>query len=119
MQIKGTVIVAFIAMSAAATGCVSVSEVTKVGKDTYMVGADVRGGMTSDTEVKMLSLNRANEYCEKMGKVMVADSSTSRGVRGWTPQTSEVTFFCVDENDPANQRLKNRRPPDTIVEIRK
>ncbi|MCH8620548.1 hypothetical protein [Undibacterium sp. TS12] len=76
-------------------GCQSVSPVTPVGKDTYMVGANSRGGFTSDAEVTALSLKRATEWCEGLGKQMELVNSTNSGTQGWTPQQSQVTFRCV------------------------
>jgi hypothetical protein len=79
----------------AVAGCVSTSEVVPVGKDTYMVGTQVQGGMESWTEIKARSIKSANDYCDKRGQTMTlqGDVKTS-GVRGWTPQNAEVTFKC-------------------------
>jgi hypothetical protein len=42
-------------------GCQTVSEIMPIGKDSYMVGANVRGGLVSDAEVTALSVRKANE----------------------------------------------------------
>lgn len=99
------------------SGCTTVSEVIPLGKDTYMVGSQARGGMTSNTEVKGLALKRANEFCAAQGKVMSLDAASAAGIQGWTPQTSEVTFFCLDASDPANKRVRVRSRPDAVIEI--
>ena len=78
------------------TACTTISEVTPIGTDSYMVGSSVRGGFTGDTEVKTLAVKRANEFCANKGKTMVLTGSQSSGVQGWTPQNSEVTFTCAD-----------------------
>ena len=44
-------------------GCASVSEVVPVGKNTYRVSSEMSGQFPSWSEVKGLSLKRANEYC--------------------------------------------------------
>lgn len=85
-------------------GCSSVSDVTPVGKDTYMVGSQVRGGLTSWAEVKSLALQRAASYCGGLGKHMAIVDTETHGARGWTPQEAEITFRCLDEDDPEYQR---------------
>jgi uncharacterized protein YcnI len=85
------------ALVASLCGCTTVSEVTKIGPDTYYVGSSVRGGLTSDAEVKTLSLKRAASFCAAQGKTMNVVASQSSGTQGWTPQNSEVTFTCIDD----------------------
>lgn len=77
------------------TGCSSVSAVTPIGPNSYMVGSNAHGGFSSDAEVKALAINRANEYCAGQGKVAQITASTSSGVQMWTPQNSEVQFTCA------------------------
>lgn len=100
-------------------GCVTTSDITPIGKDSYMVGTTAMGGMLSHMEVKAASLKKASAFCQSMGKTMVINNMGSSGVRGWTPLESEVTFLCVDDGDPANQRPNLQKVPDTVVEIRK
>lgn len=69
-----------------------------------MVGSEARGGMTTNTGVKGLAIKRANEFCAAQGKVISLDAaSAATGIQGWTPRTSEVTFFCLDASDPATR----------------
>ena len=75
-------------------GCATTSEVSPLGNGRYMVGAQVRGGFSSWTEVKQMSLKKAAEYCSSQGKEMVAEDLGTNGVRGWTPQESNLTFSC-------------------------
>ncbi|QAB15119.1 hypothetical protein [Hydrogenovibrio thermophilus] len=74
--------------------CSSVTKVTKVGKDTYTVGSQVRGGMTSWAEVKQMALTEADAYCSSLGQELVSSNIETHGARGWTPQEAEVTFKC-------------------------
>jgi len=108
-----------IAIAAFLSGCTTISGVTPIGKDSYMIGATDRGGMRSHTEMRALGIRKANEFCQSKGKVMVISNVGSQGAQGWTPVESEVTFLCVDRNDPANQRPNLQKVPDTVVEIRK
>lgn len=74
--------------------CTTMSDVQPVGQGRYMVGTSVRGGLTSDTEVKTGALQRARAYCGGQSKEMVLVSSNSSGTQGWTPQNAEVVFKC-------------------------
>lgn len=88
-------LVAAAAFLASIAGCASTSEVVLIGKDTYMVGTQVMGGMESWTEIKARSIKSANEYCEKKGQVMTLQGDIKTyGARGWTPQSADVTFKC-------------------------
>lgn len=75
-------------------GCTTMSEVQPIGQGRYMVGTSVRGGLTSDTEVKAGALARARSFCDGQKKRMTLVSSTSSGTQGWTPQNAEVVFAC-------------------------
>ena len=87
--------IAPIALAALLAGCQSVSNVTPAGNGTYLVGSEVRGGLTSWAEVRALTLNKAIEYCASQGKDMEQVESKTRGARGWTPQEAELTFRCI------------------------
>jgi hypothetical protein len=75
-------------------GCTTMSEVQPLGQGRYMVGTSVRGGFTSDTEVKAGALVRARSFCSSLRKDFVLLNSSSSGVQGWTPQNAEVVFTC-------------------------
>lgn len=88
---KSVLLIALLALA----GCATTSDVMDVGQGNYMVGTSVRGGLTSDTEVKAGVIRRATAYCTAMQKKMELVSSTSSGVQMWTPQNAEVIFRCV------------------------
>jgi hypothetical protein len=79
---------------AAIAGCSSVTDVSPMGNDTYMVGGKAMGGHMSHTEVKGIALQRADDYCVSKGKKMILQDAKSSGARGWTPLASEVVFKC-------------------------
>jgi hypothetical protein len=83
----------FIAL-ALLSACTTMSEVQPIGQGRYMVGTSVRGGLTSDVEVKAGALARARAHCTGQGKEMVLLNAASSGTQGWTPQNAEVTFKC-------------------------
>lgn len=76
----------------ALTGCATQTPVQPVGRDRFLVSTTVRGGFTTDGQIKQDLLDRARAFCGK--KEMVLESSTSGGTQGWTPQTAEVLFKC-------------------------
>lgn len=75
-------------------GCTTMSDVQSIGQGRYMVGTSVRGGFTSDTDVKAGALARARSFCSSTSKEMVLLNSSSSGTQGWTPQNAEVSFKC-------------------------
>lgn len=80
--------------AAALAGCATTTDVMPIGGGAYMVGTNVRGGFTTDTEVKAMSIRRATAFCAGLGRQMVVVGSQSTGVQGWSPQNAEVTFRC-------------------------
>ena len=94
-------------------GCATVGDVTPIGKDSYMVGVDVRGGQNW-TKVKAHGIRRANEHCASLGKHMVLQHTETSGARGWTPQGAEIQFQCLAEDDPAYQRVRTHKEGDAV-----
>jgi hypothetical protein len=85
-------------------GCVTTpSNVVSVGKDTYQVSA-TGVGFTTQSGANMAALETASAYCAKLGKKMLLKQSTENGVYGFSPRRNDLTFMCLDENDPAYQR---------------
>lgn len=76
----------------ALAGCASTTPIQPVGRDRFMLSSTVRGGFTTDGQIKQGLLDRARAFCGK--KEMVLESSSSGGTQGWTPQTAEVLFKC-------------------------
>ena len=78
-------------------GCVSVSEVLPVGKNTYRVSSEMGGQFPSWSDVKGLSLKEANKFCSEKNSYMKEIGWETHGARGWTPLNAELTFECVEE----------------------
>jgi predicted small secreted protein len=79
-------------VSSLLAACANTTPVQPVGRDRFMVSSTVRGGFTTDGQIKSDLLDRARAFCGK--KEMVLESSSSGGTQGWTPQTAEVLFKC-------------------------
>jgi uncharacterized protein (DUF1684 family) len=88
-----------------------------MGKDTYMVGAEARGGMFSQTEVTQLAVKRANAFCQEQGKVMSPSHIENTGVRGWTPQDTQFVFECLDAADPGYGRPHMKADPTAVLQV--
>jgi len=82
------------------TGCVTVpSNIVPVGKDTYQLSMTGVGFATqANTNVK--ALKTASDYCDKLGKHLVMQRNSEAGVYGFSPRQSNLTFLCLDANDP-------------------
>lgn len=89
---------------AALAGCQSISDVTQLGKDTYAVDATTRGAFWSHGETTALAVGKAREFCAAKGKELQTAPARTSGARGWTPLESNITFQCLDANDPAYVR---------------
>ena len=101
---KAATVIAF----AALTACVTVpSTVVPIGKDTYQLSMTGVGFATqANTNVK--ALQAANQYCEKLGKHLLFQRNAESSVYGWSPRQANLTFLCLDENDPDYTRAKSQ-----------
>ena len=91
------------------SGCATTSDIVPYGKDTYMLSAgDIWGGYSSGT-LQVKAAQRANEYCQSIGKVFVVRNTGTAGVQGWTSTSSTLVFSCVDEKDAEKTRPNLRR----------
>ena len=104
----------FVVAAAVLSGCVSTSEVLEMGKDTYSVSATA-DGMRSAASARQSAFEAGRETCTKQGKrFMLANESMSR-TRMWIDTTVDVTFRCLNENDPEYVRPQIRQAPDVVI----
>lgn len=83
-------------ISAALLGsCVSMTEPVQVGKDTYMMGLNARGGFSSDAELLARTIRTATAFCASQGRGIEVQSSNVTGVQMWTPQNNQIVFTCT------------------------
>lgn len=78
----------------ALTGCRTISDVMPVGRDAYMVGAQVRGGLGGSMAVKQLAIRKADAHCAARDKSVQIVGIESSGIQGFTPQSADPTFRC-------------------------
>ena len=77
--------------------CSSVSEVIKLGNNTYTVSSSMSGNFPAWSEVKQLALKNAVTKCESMNKYTEVVKYDTHGARGWSPLNVELTFKCLKE----------------------
>ena len=63
------------------SGCASTTPVQPVGRDRFMVSSTVRGGQTTDGQIKADLLDRARAFCGKKEMVLESSPSGDRRVR--------------------------------------
>jgi hypothetical protein len=81
-------------------GCVTVpSNIVPVGKDTYQLSM-TGVGLATQANTNVKALKAASDYCDKLGKHLVTQRNSESGVYGWSPRQSNLTFLCLDANDP-------------------
>lgn len=96
-----------IAAVALLAGCQVSSRVVPAGKDSYMISSHVAGCISCAASVK--SLETANDYCGKEGKVaIVRNSNSSTNGFGYEVGNTMV-FSCVSSDDPEYQRPTLRK----------
>ena len=119
---KGSAVQKFIKIliySVALAGCATTGEVTKVVKDTYMVGTSDLMGMTSRTGTTQASVIRANLYCKNLGKEMMLSRTSSTGVVGLTSTESEIFFKCLDASGPEYRAVEMQNDPSLVIKVQK
>ena len=102
----------------ALAACVTTIDVTPMGRDTFMVSTDARGGFTSSADLTAKSAQKANAYCAAKGLEMNPNSIQNSGLRGFTPQENTFMFRCLAADDPGNRRPDLRPMPNSIIEVR-
>jgi putative hemolysin len=97
-------------------GCAAApSKVLPAGNDAYQVSVSgARFESQADTNLK--ALNAAHDYCDKQGKHLMFRQSTETGDHSWDPKQEELTFVCIDTNDPGYMRASVQRDPAVIAQ---
>ena len=88
-----------------------------MGRDTFMVGSQARGGFISTADLAAMSVRRANDYCAVKGLEMLPMNVQNQGVRGFTPQENTFIFRCLAADDPDNRRPVLRKEPNAVIQI--
>lgn len=92
------------------TACVSMTSVTPAGKDTYLLAGDDAWEATSGFSIKTKLYQKANLYCESIGKNFLPLSDSSLG------SSAQLRFRCLNEGDPDLIRPDLQPVPDVRIE---
>ena len=76
------------------TACSSMSEVTSVDKDTYSVTYSSGTQLLTWVELKNQTLQRADQYCQSIGRKLLKPKVTSNHATGLGSKRATVTFEC-------------------------
>lgn len=86
---------------AALSACSSMSEVTPVaGKDMYSVTNSSGTQLITWVELKNQTLQRADAYCESLGRKMTHPKIASNHATGIGAKKAQVTFQCDERVVP-------------------
>jgi hypothetical protein len=99
----------------AMAGCASTpTGVLPAGQDAYHVSVfGARYETQTDTNLK--ALNIANQYCDQMGKHVMFRQSTETSEHVWSPKQEDLTFVCMNAQDPAYMRAAVEREPAVVA----
>jgi hypothetical protein len=101
--------------SATMAGCASTpSGVVPAGQDAYHVSVlGARYETQTDTNLKALSV--ADQYCERLGKHVMFRQSTESSEHAWSAKQEDLTFVCMDAQDPSYMRAAIERDPPVVA----
>lgn len=86
-------------------GCAGVTDVVPTGPDTYMVASHSTMGWSSGPAQKAAAFEKANDYCNGLGKVMQVIKARDSGNGAFGKISSgEVDFRCINSDDPTLKR---------------
>lgn len=99
-------------------GCAQSSGVMKMGPETYSVSmhaAPARGGIQG---AQRLAMEEATSHCQSLEQELLVTNVSTGPSSHFPGGTAEVTFYCLDDADPALQRPEYRTRPDILIESR-
>jgi len=76
-------------------GCISTTETTATGTDTYRVTYNAGAKWQTWVEVKNIARERAIAYCTEKGLRLVDPSVTSNRATGLIPKEATIDFRCA------------------------
>lgn len=97
--------------------CRGVSEIAKIGKDTYMVASSDTTIGAGGGKLKVKLYKEAGKYCAEQNKVFTPVNSSSIDWAIGRPASAELTFRCLLESDPELQRPDMKFTPNTSIEV--
>jgi hypothetical protein len=98
------------------TGCAATSpNVVPVGQDAYHLSVSgKRYELQSDLNLR--ALNAANDFCAKKNQHLMFRQSTESGDQLWSSKQEDLTFVCMDANDPAYMQASVKRESPVVAQ---
>ena len=100
------------------SGCAATYDPVQIGKDTYSSAGS--WGWSSSSGIRNDLYKEASEFCARQGKVMDALQATGQDAQ-WDPggkwAGAELTFMCLDRNDPQYARKQMQFQPNVRVQV--
>lgn len=89
-----------------------------IGKDTYI--ESVRVSLSGQSGAKTEALTTANKHCAQEGKKLLLDHITSSecALHGGCRE-AEITYLCLDGNDPRFKSPHMEKDADTVIQVQK
>lgn len=115
---KSRVILAVVAL---AGGCASHTGVVPMGRDTFMIAKQQATGFPGLGNMKAEIIAEGARHCAAMSKefqIVSTQETQPPYVLGNYPR-SEITFMCLEKDDPELKRPKLKKDADTVIELRK
>ena len=86
------------------SACAQSSGVLKLGPDTYTVSVHAAPARGGESGARNLALTEANTHCQSQNREILVTSLHSGPSTHFPGGTVEVTFRCLEKNDPELQR---------------
>jgi hypothetical protein len=101
--------------SATLAGCASTpAGVFPAGPDAYHVSV-LGARYETQTDANLKALSVANQYCDQLGKHVMFRQSTESSEHAWSPKQEDLTFVCMDAQDPSYMRAAIERDAPVIA----
>jgi hypothetical protein len=108
-----------IVLCAAIVGCASTSQITPIGRDTFMMSKQAASGFGGLGNMKSEVIGEAAKFCsQRSQELQLVGSKESQGpyVYGNFPRV-EINFLCVTRTDSDHRRIQPATPTQ-VIEIR-
>jgi len=110
-----------ILLAAVLSACAQSSGILKMGPDTYSITAYASIVRGAESGAKRTAIKDATEYCTSQGKeILVTNISCGGNPRPFhNGAECDITFQCLDKNDPELKRPHYRYAPSAVIEDRR
>lgn len=97
-------------------GCAS-SQIVPHGPDTYLIYREGGTGFSDPKLLRVEAIREANDFCLSKGKEFLIVGTDERRGAPFAYASGEVTFRCLDKDDPDLIRPTLQKEPDTVIRV--